>query len=45
MPSLFSVSCVVKPFMPFSRTKALIPLWPAAGSVFAKTSAWSATEA
>ena len=45
MPSLCSVSRVVKPFMPFSSTNALIPLWPAAGSVFAKTSAWSATDA
>ncbi len=43
MPSLFSVSAVVKPGMPRSRTKAEIPLCFAAGSVFAKTSAWSAT--
>ena len=45
MPSLFSVSRVVKPFIPFSSTNALMPLCPAAGSVFANTSAWSATEA
>ena len=29
--------------MPFSSTNALIPRCPAAGSVFAKTRAWSAT--
>ena len=39
IPSLCSVSRVVKPFIPFSSTKALIPLCPAAGSVFANTSA------
>src|SRR5581483_11641707 len=45
IPSLFSVSALVNPFMPFSSTNALTPLWPADGSVFAKTSAWSATVA
>src|SRR4051794_22702687 len=45
MPSLFSVSTEVKPRIPFSSTNALIPLCPAAGSVFANTSAWSATVA
>src|SRR6266511_321861 len=44
-PSLFSVSRDVKPFAPFSITKALMPLCFAAGSVFANTSAWSATVA
>src|SRR5438445_9183395 len=34
MPSLCSVSAVVKPRMPRSRTKAEIPLCFAAGSVF-----------
>ena len=45
MPSLCSVSAAVKPGMPFSSTNAEIPLCLAAGSVFAKTSAWSATVA
>ena len=45
MPSLFSWSRDVNPGMPFSSTKALIPLCAAAGSVFANTSAWSATVA
>ena len=31
--------------MPFSSTNALIPLCAAPGSVFANTSAWSATVA
>ena len=44
IPSLSSWSRVVKPGIPFSSTKAVIPLWPASGSVFAKTSAWSATD-
>ena len=45
MPSLFSVSCVDTPFQPRSTMNALIPLWPASGSVFATTSWWSATDA
>ena len=45
MPSLCSVSAVVKPFVPFSTTNAEMPLCFAAGSVFAKTSGWSATDA
>ena len=45
MPSLFSVSCVVTPFQPRSTTNAEIPLCFAAGSVLAKTSWWSATDA
>ncbi len=44
-PSLCSVSAAVKPGMPFSSTNAEMPLCCAAGSVFAKTSAWSATVA
>src|SRR5436309_8935697 len=43
MPSLFSVSAVVKPGMPRSSMNAEIPLCFAPGSVFANTSAWSAT--
>ena len=35
----------VNPGIPFSSTNAVIPLCPAPGSVFAKTSAWSATVA
>jgi hypothetical protein len=42
---LFSVSAEVKPGQPFSTTNAEMPLWAARGSVFAKTSAWSATVA
>ena len=45
MPSLFSVSRVETPFQPRSTTNAEIPLCLAAGSVFAKTSWWSATDA
>src|SRR5204863_3422444 len=37
MPSLFSVSAVVKPGIPRSRTKAEIPLCLADGSVLANT--------
>ena len=40
-----SVSCVVTPFQPRSTTNAEIPLCFAAGSVLAKTSWWSATDA
>src|SRR3954470_5931243 len=43
MPSLCSVSAVVKPGIPRSSMKAEMPLCFAAGSVFANTSAWSAT--
>jgi hypothetical protein len=39
------VSAVVKPFVPFSTTNAEMPLCFADGSVFANTSAWSATDA
>ena len=39
------MSAVVNPDVPFSRTKAEMPLCPASGSVFANTSAWSATVA
>ena len=45
MPSLCSVSADVKPGMPFSSRNAEMPLCFADGSVFAKTSAWSATVA
>jgi hypothetical protein len=45
IPSLFSVSAVVNPGVPFSTRNAEIPLCFAAESVFAKTSAWSATRA
>ena len=45
MPSLCSVSALVNPFVPFSTMNALMPLCLASGSVFAKTSAWSATVA
>ena len=38
-------SAAVNPRIPFSRTNALMPLCPADGSVFANTSACSATEA
>src|SRR5919202_1078559 len=44
-PSLFSMSRAVKPGMLFSSRKAEMPLWPAEGSVFANTSAWSASVA
>jgi hypothetical protein len=39
------VSADEKPGIPFSSTKALIPRCAALGSVFANTSAWSATDA
>ena len=45
MPSLCSWSRAVKPCLPFSSTNAEIPLCAASGSVFANTSAWSATDA
>jgi hypothetical protein len=45
MPSLFSVSAVVKPGRPRSSMNAEMPLCFAPGSVLAKTSAWSATSA
>ena len=45
MPSLCSVSRVETPFQPRSTTNAEIPLCLAAGSVFANTSWWSATDA
>ena len=45
MPSLFSVSAVESPDIPFSRMNAEMPLCFASGSVLAKTSAWSATAA
>ena len=45
MPSLFSVSRVVTPVQSRSTMNAEMPLCFAAGSVFAKTSWWSATDA
>ena len=45
MPSLCSVSRVVTPGQSRSTMNAEMPLCFAAGSVFAKTSAWSATHA
>jgi hypothetical protein len=39
MPSLSSVRETPKPGVPFSTTKALMPRWPRARSVWAKTSA------
>ena len=43
MPSLSSVLTTVKPGVPFSTRKALIPWWPLARSVWAKTSAAAAS--
>ncbi len=39
MPSLCSMSVAENPGVPFSTTKAEMPLCPASGSVFANTSA------
>ena len=45
MPSLFSVSTAETPSQPVSTMNAEMPLCFASGSVFANTTAWSATDA
>ena len=46
MPSLFGMSAVRTPGVSLrSIMNAVMPRWPADGSVFAKQRAWSATDA